>query len=671
MTSHVQADLARVIRNSALPERIRTMQDFAEREIRLATGPKKGLRYRADYMPFMIDVLAEFDRGRYTMFFGAGPAQAGKTLHFCLIPCEYHMFEVVEDVILGAPIMEMAKAAWKERILPAIEETRYREFLPRHGGGGRGGVPDSIRLRNGAGLRFMGGGGKDSQRSSHTARVVIATELDKLASAGLSGSEADPITQLMARTKSFGSAARFYGECTMTTTNGRIYREVVKLGTDSRVVLRCPRCLRWIWPERGGLVGWQEATDELEAQTNARFQCPRAECRGLWTEDDRRAALRIPRIVARGQDVRGDGVLEGELPRTKSFGFRWNAMASPFTSIPELAAREWKAAQATDEREERGIIQFDWAEPWESKGEDLVRPDVAMVLQKIHPVVPRKVIPPDTVRLTLGVDVGSWVVWYVIMAWFKDGTGHVVDWDGVTVNNPDGIRNPVHILAALRDLRDKVIKPGWGSRGPEHPDGEAPGRQPDKIIVDSGYEQDLVYLFVRESGEPRFLASKGFGSNKGSMWTSLPAAKPTPNKLVDQEIKMLLQPAGVHLIAIHADYWKARIHDGLHAASGAPGSITIPAGSPKDRELRYLARQLVAEERQTKSVAGREPQIVWVRLHTQNHFLDCASMAAVGAYIEGVRVALPAPMPVRPMPSGRPTDAQLDPSRIRKIRSKY
>jgi phage terminase large subunit GpA-like protein len=648
----------------------RTMRRFAEDEIVLPNGPAKGERYRCEYMPFSSELFAEFDGSRFSSFFGSGPAQAGKTLHFVVIPVMYHLFEIGEDVILGAPTVELAKAVYKDKILPVIEKSRYEDVLPGAGSGSKGGTPDMIRFRNGAKLRFIGAGGKDAQRSSHTARVVAATELDKMGTAGDSSEEADPVSQLIARTKSFPDP-RFYGECTMSTPQGRIYREVVKFGTDSKVMLRCPRCLVWIWPQRGGLVGWQEAVDEVDAKTSARFQCPRAECRGFWTEDQRLEALREPRVVARGQEVGTDGVIRGDLPRTSTYGFRWNAMASPMRSIPGLAAAEWKAQQSTDEGEEKSIVQFDWAEPWENKTEDLNRPDVATVMAKRVEGWARKFVPPETVRLTMGVDVGSYVVWYLLMAWFKDGRGHIVDWGGITVYNPDGVLNRMNVMATLRDLRDRVIKPGWGARGADHPLGPAPGRQPEKVIVDAGYESDVVYAFVLESGEPRYLASKGYGSNKDMKWTGLQAQKSNEAKVVDQEWRSVKQPAGVRLIIHHADHWKARIHDGLQAAIGAPGSITIPEGSVKDPDLKYLARQLVAEERTMKAVAGHESKVVWVRKHVQNHWLDCGGMACCGADIEGVKVVRPKIHVLARRPTGRPSDAQMDPSRLRKIRTKY
>lgn len=72
-----------------------------------------------------------------------------------------------------------------------------------------------------------------------------------------------------------------------------------------------------------------------------------------------------------------------------------------------------------------------------------------------------------------------------------------------------------------------------------------------------------------------------------------------------------------------------------------------------------------------KAVAGHESKVVWVRKHVQNHWLDSAGMACCGADIEGVKVVRPKIHVLVRRPTGRPSDAQMDPSRLRKIRTKY
>jgi transposase InsO family protein len=66
-----------------------------------------------------------------------------------VIPILYHLFELEETVICGLPDMDMASDKWRENLLPAIQSSRYRELLPKSGGGSRGGKVESIQFGNG------------------------------------------------------------------------------------------------------------------------------------------------------------------------------------------------------------------------------------------------------------------------------------------------------------------------------------------------------------------------------------------------------------------------------------------------------------------------------------------------------------------------------------------
>jgi phage terminase large subunit GpA-like protein len=103
----------------------------------------------------------------------------------------------------------------------------------------------------------------------------------------------------------------------------------------------------------------------------------------------------------------------------------------------------------------------------------------------------------------------------------------------------------------------------------------------------------------------------------------------------------VLQPAGVHLVHVNADHFKAAVHDGFWAAHGAPGSLTVWHGEKNDRELAKFARMIVAEQRVLKTVGEKEPKVVWAVQNRTNHYLDTAAYARCAAEIEGIRLAAP------------------------------
>lgn len=634
------ADVESRVLERMAPRVYRKFGTFAETEFIIPSGPREGTRFSFDLMPALRAPFVEFDRGRYTDFYGSGPVQGGKTTGFLVIPGMYHLCEVGEDVILGAPIADIAKDAWNERIKPAIAASRYKWILPTSGPGSRSGVPNVIYLKNGASIRFMGAGGGDQQISSYTARVVMVTEIDKMDEPGKGSREADPITKFKARSKAWGRAARFYAECTMSIRTGRIYREVVDNGTDSRVHLQCRRCEEWSAPTRESFVGWQDAETVIQAQARAGYKCQ--SCTAIWTEEDRQWAIRRPLVAAKGQTITKAGVVEGSEPETLTYGFRWNAMSSPLLTMADIARDEWEAERSGDEDREKGVIQYTWTEAYEGKIADLNRPEIETILAKIagHP---RGTVPTNTFKLTLGIDVGSFVIWWTLYSWTQDGQGHVVDFGGLDVPNQNGVKSQTAVLAALRAFRDNVVNPGWS------------GRRPDRILIDSGYEHEVVYQFVIESGQPRYLACKGYGTaSKHGDWRSPPAAEPSTTRQVGTGWTAVVQPHGVTLIHVQADHWKAMIQDGFSSAQGAPGSLTLLNGEKRDPELRKFARQIVAEQREYKQVGEKEPKVIWVVKQRQNHYLDCSVYARCAGEIEGVRLSRPV-RSARPTPQKQPT----------------
>ena len=140
-------------------------------------------------------------------------------------------------MICGLPDMAMAADKWREDILPAIEQSRFRDLLPRRGGGSRGGRVESLKFVNGATLKFMSGGGTDKSRAGFTSRVAVITETDGMDQPGATSRESDKITQLEARTRAYGDRKRIYMECTVSTEPGRTWQELLMNGYATGYVI--------------------------------------------------------------------------------------------------------------------------------------------------------------------------------------------------------------------------------------------------------------------------------------------------------------------------------------------------------------------------------------------------------------------------------------------------
>lgn len=594
--------LASFARRLALRRR-RSFVEFAEQEVVLPTGPRAGLRFRTDFMPWTRLLLEAFDSDRWRRFFISGSVQSGKTLLAFQIPVLYHLFEMEDNIILGAPNVEMGQAIYEERLRPVIQASRYGALLPDTGAGSRGGRALAIRFANGASLRFMGAGGGDEQRSSHTARVVILTEIDKMDEPGEVSREDDPVTQIEARTSAYGSRARIYAECTMSVEAGRVYREIVGRGTDGRILIRCPHCDRHVFPDRDTFSGWQERDQVLDARSNATFACP--DCGASWSEDDRRLALAGPVIA------------HAEGKQTDTFGLRWNAMHSGLLTMADIAEQEWRAEQSGSQR---AVMQFVWALPCEEDAPvDQSGLSRALVAGKVGDGQRGTV--PEGSRLTLFVDLGLYQCHWAALAWAPGMRGTVVDY-GIVEVPQDRQPERSRVLTALREFRDEAIAPGWGA-------GTGTAR-PEMVLVDSGWEPDIAYALCDESRHvTRFVPTKGYGTSRHQQ-----AWHPPKDTAKGMHWALTTPKPGVRLLVFDADHYKGEIHKGLAAPKEAAGSIGL--FHAETRDLLPFIKQLLSERMEEQFVPGKGVKTFWNRLSKSNHWFDCVTGCRLAADVLGV-----------------------------------
>lgn len=611
------------------------MREFAEQEIVVPTGPYAGLRFSCARQPFTRLWFDAVDSGRWRRTATTGPSQTGKTLLAFGIPTTYHLFEIQETIGIGLPSLDIAGDKWTEDLLPIIQASRYREFLPRSGSGSRGGRSNmtAVRFTNGVTLRFFSGGGDDKSRSAFTTRVLVTTETDGLDESSEGSREADKVSQLEARTQAYGDRARIYHECTASLETGRIWREITQ-GTDSRIAIRCPHCRHYVTPEREHLTGWQDAQDELDAGEAGRFVCP--DCGAQWSEDERIAANHDCLLVHKGQEITPDGKITGQPPRTETLGFRWNAANNLLVKTSAIAKKEWKSARAANEdNADKEMNQFWWARPYKPDATSLTAVDPYAIIKRVTQE-PRGRVPSDVGRLTLGIDVGKYLAHWTLLGWRQHATPHVIEYGRVEVPTAE-LGEERAILAALRQFRDEVIAKGWPAD-----DGN---RKPSLVSLDVGNWQDLLLKFCEES--PGFQACKGFGDTQRRGGRNVGETSEKGWKVVwappGAGYELLTHPSyAATLLEANADHWKTWLHVRLLTPIGQPGALTLYG--PGDH-LGY-AKHLTSEKKVEEFVAGRGLVTRWERVHRNNHGLDSTCMACVAGHAQGERLmgeAAPAP----------------------------
>lgn len=623
-------DVLRQFAERARAPRLRSMRQFAEQEIVIPDGPFEGRRFNCDRQPYAKLWFDAVDSQLWNRFAAVGPTQSGKSLTCFIIPAMYHLFEIGETVICGLPTMEIAKDKWREDLLPAIEQSRYRDLLPRGGASSRGGTPESIQFINGVTLKFMSGGGSDKKRAAFTSRVLVVTEADDLDEASSTSREADKLKQMEARTKAYGDRKRIYLECTASLDTGRIWREYQQ-GTKSKIACLCPHCGLYVSPEREDFVGWQGADSEHQAADESSFFCP--DCGEQWSTENRRDANRAAVLVHDGQEVTESGEVTGQPKRTMTLGFRWSAANNLFATEKSIGVDEWKAAKSEDEdNAEREQRQFVWALPYIPNIEEKTPLDTMVIANRTRHT-PVGQAPDGCEFLTVGVDVGKWELHWTATAWEPNATGTVIDYGTVSVPS-DVMSLESAIVEALNQLK-MMCNRGW-----LFPLDVL--MVPGQVWIDSGYEQDAVYKFCRDSGSPYFPV-KGYGMTQrqnGKYRQQETAGRNT--KYIGEEFHIKQVPKKrVLLTHLNSDYWKTWLHKRLDCSLQEPGAVALYKSTEKQH--RVFAKHLTAEREVQRYDQKKAPVTVWERIRKANHWLDATSYSCAAAHRLGVRLGATEP----------------------------
>ena len=162
-----------------------------------------------------------------------------------------------------------------------------------------------------------------------------------------------------------------------------------------------------------------------------------------------------------------------------------------------------------------------------------------------------------------------------------------------------------------------------------------------KILVDSGYEQDLVFETIAEYGNPIVSPSKGFGIRVTS--------RPFLERLRDKTLREVLGTNGttyrekncgthrqVRLVHYDANFAKTFLKNRIQTEPGAPGAFSVFGGSRVIHDLFF--QHLTAEVAIPTEGNGREITEWKNPQRRDNHWLDCLAYCCVAASVTGCKV---------------------------------
>lgn len=653
---YTERDFLEFLRNSR-SRRVRSIQEFAEQEITLPTGPREGLKFDINTQPFAKLLWDEFDNPYWNEYAVTGSTQTGKSLLGFAIPVVHRVCEIQEDAIIAAPTKEILYDKVKRDIIPLIENTRYKDMWPLRGGGSKGGVPDLIELRNGSVLKLMSFEGGDKSKASFTCPNIYITEVDG-ERASLTSAEAKALEQIVARSRATARDRRFIlYECTVTFEDGPIWQLVHHKGSGGRIMLQCPHCKAWSCPCRDNLKGWQEAESEIQAEKNTHWHCP--ECDKRWSEKQRYTANLNAKLIHKEQTIDKRGRVRGKLPETRTLGFRFAAVNSMFLPAGDIGVDCFYARENPDEIDaEKKLTQFVFCLPFEPPGYDKFHIDREVVEQR-RMQYPQGHVPESSQWITIGVDVGKYRCHWVAIAWLIEENlraGLIIDYGTVELL----LMSKGKKLTAKELGFDQVFSPsmadwkkrvdtGWMQTGGEL-------KSFDKLWIDArwqGEEDDpVVYDTIKRWGDPRVLPVMGHGQNN---YNRRPYREPRINPRTGAIAQAVVESGGgghyyhvafvpelmMNRAHVDSDAWKLIVQNRIVTEKDKPGALML-FESKNPREHATIVKHWESETRERTFEPGKGLVEQWTVVREANHYLDATAYACAAGFAAGFRVQGPA-----------------------------
>jgi phage terminase large subunit GpA-like protein len=506
----------------------------------------------------------------------------------------YYIHQDPAPMIVMQPTVELAEAFSKDRISPMVRDTpvltgKIADAKSRDSG-------NTILHKQFAGGHLtMIGANAPGQLAMRPVRVVLCDEVDKYPASA--GSEGDPIKLLSERAATFWNHKRIF-TCSPTiepTEHGgsRIAREYGN--SDQRIFeVDCPHC------GHRHEMQWRNVTWPSGEPEKAMYHCP--DCGAGWTEPERlraiKAAAERPEVSPpkRGEFYEGFG-WRGTKPFKGHAGFRASKLSSPWETMPQLA-QKFVEAQASQELL-KTFINTQLAETWKERGE---QPEWKRLYERREDYA-RNVIPMRGMVLTAWADVQKDRLEVEVVAWGERRESWSIDYRAFPGDTSSLDSECWKNLASM-------LNEEW-----PHESGERV--RLDRLGVDSGYNTQTVYNFVRKHGiGGRCMATKG--QETAPVLIGIPQAR-------EAKVDGKRAKRGVKVWHIGLNIAKAELYGFLRLERPDDADAPMPEGwahFPQYEEEFF--KQLTAEQ-----VVGRfdkrrgSTRYEWTKTRERNEAMDC------------------------------------------------
>jgi len=532
-----------------------TVSQWADSTRQLPVGspfPGKWRTNRAEYQRGIMDAFSNPEVERIVVMTSA---QVGKTEILNNIVGYFVEHDPNGPLMVIQPSLEMARAWSTDRLAPLIDSTPQLKDLISDPKAKEG--DNSILQKifyNGARITISGSNSPASL-ASRPIRIMLMDEVDRFPPSA--GAEGDVVALASRRTQNYFNRKIALFSTPTVKNESRI--EAAFEQSDQRF---------WEMPCKCGhfqALKWRHVKWEDKKPETACIECE--ECGYEWTDIERKQALK-----------KGRWHSNAEFNGTA--GFSLNALSSPWTSLEGLV-REFLEAKAHGTESLRVFINTALGESWSEDSEEIKSNEIIERREVYsHPV------PDGVLVITSAVDVQK-----DRLECLTCGHGHLSEmW---FLDHKIYYGDPAND-AVWNDLADN-LRVEW-----RLVNGKSIGVS--QTLVDSGYETQRVYQFIKRMGGHRVHASKGVGG----------VGRPAVGRASkSNSARVPVMPIGVNTL-------KETLFARLRNVDFGPGYWHIPDFF--DQEWCYQLTAEKAVKRYSKGI----PRIEYVKMRPRNEALDLA-----------------------------------------------
>lgn len=559
----------KAFREGFAPDPDETVSEWADKFRKLSSKasaePGPWRTSRTPYLKEIMDCLSPSSPTREVDFMKA--AQVGGT-ELGLNWLGFLMHRAPTSILAVQPTEPMMKKAVRQRIDPMIQECpELREVVaaPRS----RNATNNTLMKEYRGGMLMLTGANSAANLRSMPVGKLFLDEVDGYP-LDVDG-EGDPVDLAVARARTFYNRKIF--KCSTPTIAGRSRIEAsFEEGTMEYYQVPCPYCHHKQKLVFGNL-DWEADPKDV------RYRC--TEC-GVLIEEHHKAQML------------SEGVWVAENPEADPLhrSFHLNSLYSPWWDWKELVKSFIKAKGNVEKL--RVFVNTVLGETWQEAGE---APDWEHLFNRREDY---KGVPAGALLLTCGVDLQKDRIEYEVVGWGRDLESWGVEYGAVPCDTSD-----------LRELSEALNK--LKSRTWKHHHGAELNIA--MMAVDSGYNTQVVYNWVRDQSPGQSMAIKGHDRSPVLVGRPKTVEVTMSGRRIQRGAK--LWPVGVGVA-------KSELYGWLRQRYASDSDEPVPVGYchfPMTYDTEYF-KGLCSEELRVKNTGGRR-RYFWFKTYERNEPLDC------------------------------------------------